>query len=91
MRFQLVHRGEIPKSEEWMRYLKGDVNFDAQGNRYYRPDHMSQSSPEKSMLTLLNEVKGDWYITFIVEPDVTELIRLLNKLAPVSISPFISP
>jgi hypothetical protein len=91
MRFQLVHRGEIPKSEEWMRYLKGDVNHDGQGNRYYRPDHMSQSSPEISMTILLNEVKGDWYITFTDEFCHLELIRLLNKLAPVPISPFISP
>ncbi len=74
-----------------MCHLKGIVGYDGQGNKYYRPDHMSQMSPESSMTTLLNEVKGDWYITFIVDPDVIELIRLLNKLAPVSISPFISP
>ena len=91
MRFELVHRGEIPEGEEWMRYLKGDVNHDGQGNRYYRPDHMSQSSPEISMTILLDQAKGDWYITFIPSVSVTELIKLLNKLAPVSISPFISP
>ena len=91
MRFELVHRGKIPASEKWMRHLKGEVYYNAQGNRYLRPDHMSQSSPESRLTELLVGAEGDWYVTFIDDPVVIELIRLLNKLAPVSISPFISP
>lgn len=66
----------------------GQVFLDAKGNKYFRADHMSQAQPESKMLESLDKC-SEWNIDYFL--DSPEFSNLLNKLSPISISPFISP
>ena len=79
--------------------FEGDVAFDSDGNRHFRAKHMSRFSSESSMNKSSNALigtknaGGQTYTGWNLEvfPDAHDFADLLHRLAPISISPFISP
>jgi len=95
MRFRLDHY-YIPYTGEWTRRIEGSVHFDSQGNRHFKPEHMSQMCSERYLIQYaeaqqhsdnecvasnFGEPFTDWKLDIFY--DKRDLSNLLNKLRPI--------